>query len=267
MQINIRRFGSPTREMVGILQSPNADRPQRAAFLMCRPFGQEAIRTAPIFRAMSDRLSREGCTVLTFDHHGCGDSPGELDDQCIDDWAADTRAAQAQLLADAPGAPQHWFGMGLGANIASCAALMANPVPSCLVLWEPVLDGPAYLDRLKTMHRHELAREMGMEWHQLVGRGREREPEIPGSVLGHAIGLRLHGELVEIGELPLAALLQRGIKVVLVVPRNQRGAVDGLAQTGLVLQSIEDETNWMSTEAFGTAIVPQEVPRTLLATL
>ena len=267
MQINIRRFGSPTREMVGLLQSPTPDRPQRAAFLMCRPFGQEAIRTAPIYRAMSDRLSREGCTVLTFDHHGCGDSPGELDAQCIDAWAADTRAAQAQLLTDAPRAPQHWFGMGLGANIASCAALKVDPAPSCLVLWEPVLDGPAYLDRLKTMHRSELAREMGVEWHQLMGSGREREPEIPGSVLWHTISSRLHNELSQISDLPRKARIQRGIKVVLAVPKHQRGAVDGFSEAKLVLQSIEDETNWMSTEAFGTAIVPQEVPRTLLATL
>ena len=267
MQIHTRRFGSPGRELVGILQTPNSGMPGVVAFLMGRPFGQEAIRTAPIYRAISDRLSREGCTVLTFDHHGCGDSPGEPDDQNIEDWAADTRAAQAQLLADAPRLRQHWFAMGLGANIAACAALKVESAPGCLVLWEPVLDGPAYMDRLKTVHRHELAREMGLEWHQLMGRGREREPEIPGSVLGHSVGQRLHSELQIIAELPLAALLRRGIKVVLAVPKHQRGAFERLGAPGLVLQSIEEETNWMSTEAFGTAIVPQEVPRTLLATL
>ena len=253
--------------MLGLLQTPAPGKPRRPAFLMCRPFGQEAVRTAPIYRAMSDRLTREGCTVLTFDHYGCGDSPGELDDQSIADWTTDTLAAHAQLRADAPGLALHWFAMGLGANIAAAAALQAQPAPAYLVLWEPVLDGPAYLNRLMDVHREELAREMGLEWHQLISRGREVEPELPGSVLGFTVGPRLHAELRQLGELPLAPLLQRGVKVRLAVQDEHRPRFASVNDTRFAPQSVDTATNWMSTEAFGTALVPQDVPRTLLATI
>jgi uncharacterized protein len=267
MEISIRRFGQQQRGLLGLLQTPPPGKPKRPAFLMCRPFGQEAVRTAPIYRAVSDRLAREGCTVLTFDHHGCGDSPGDLDDESLQGWTDDTLAAHTQLRADAPGSSLHWFAMGLGANIAAGAALRAEFPPACLVLWEPVLNGPAYLDRLKDVHRQELSREMGLEWHQLVARGRETEPELPGSVLGFMVGPRLHADLRQLDELPLAPLLARGVNVKLAVQDEHRARFAQMNDPGFASQSVENSTNWMSTEAFGTAIVPQDVPRTLLATL
>ena len=267
MQIHTRRFGSPGRELVGILQTPTPGAPGRVAFLMGRPFGQEAIRTAPIYRAMSDRLSREGCTVLTFDHHGCGDSPGDLDDQSLDAWTSDTLAADAQLRSDAPGVPVHWFGMGLGANIASLAAQRCEPAPNCLVLREPVLNGRAYLQRLMTVHREEMAREMGRNWTDLVRYGGEAEPELPGSVLGFVVGRRLHEQVAQIAEVQLAKVTSRVSNTVLVVPAAELARFKETNNVGLKIHAVETPTNWMSTEAFGTAIVPQEVPRTLLATL
>jgi uncharacterized protein len=266
MDISIRRFGKP-REMLGLLQTPPAGKPRRAAFLMFRPFGQEAVRTAPIYRAMSDRLAREGCVVLVFDHHGCGDSPGELDAQSIADWTTDTLAAHAQLSADAPGLRMHWFGMGLGANLAALAAVQAAPTPSCVVLWEPVLDGPAYVERLLGAHRDDLSREMSRSWRDLLRRG-EPEAVAPGSLLGFTLGSRLHDELQRTRELPLQVIAARGTRVVMALPDNPpsgRAAYDDVA--GLSVQRIETPTNWMSTEASGSAIVPQEIPRTLLATL
>ena len=200
MEIEIRRCGSARRPFVGILQKAHREGRRRAAFLMCRPFGQEAIRTAPIYRAMSDRLAREGCAVLTVDHHGCGDSPGELDDQTLRGWVDDTLAADAQLRSDAPGVPVHWFGMGLGANIASLAVQRSAPAPRCLVLWEPVLNGEAYLQRLMTVHRAEMAREMGRKWSDLVRRRAESEPELPGTVLGFTVGRQLHEDVAQISD-------------------------------------------------------------------
>ncbi len=266
MELSIRRFGTSQRQMVGLLQTPQAGKPLRAAFLMCRPFGQEAVRTAPIFRAVSDRLAREGCTVLTFDHHGCGDSPGDLVGQSLADWIADTDLAHAQLRKDAPGVPVHWFGMGLGANIAALAALKVDPAPNCLVLWQPVLDGPGYVERLKTAHREDLAREMDRPWAALIRRG-EPEPTAPGSLLGFMLGPRLHSELEHTRDLPLPAIVGRGSRVVMALAESGRGGYAASGVTGLTLQTIETPTNWMSTEALGTAIVPQEIPRTLLATL
>lgn len=225
------------------------------------------MRTAPVYRAISDRLAREGCSVLTVDHHGCGDSPGDLESQSLADWAQDTLAADAQLRRDVPGRPVHWFGMGLGANVAACAANVAQFAPGCLVLWEPVFDGPAYLERLRQAHREEISREMGQSWPALLARGGELEPEFPGNVLGFPMGERLHSELLKLRDLPLHEIAQRHVRTVMSLdgPTNHDWAAAKIA--GLTVQAVETPTNWLSTEAFGTAIVPQEIPRTLLATL
>jgi pimeloyl-ACP methyl ester carboxylesterase len=267
VELNVRRFGMPQREAVGLLQSPQRGAPHRAAFLMCRPFGQEAVRTAPIYRALSDRLARAGCTVLTFDMHGCGDSPGELAEQSLASWADDVLAADRQLRIDAPGVPIHWFGMGLGASIAAGAALGVDPAPNCLVIWEPVLDGSAYLQRLLSMHRAELAREMQRDWVELVTRGGESEPVLPGSVLGFTVGKRLHEELLVLRNLPLAAVCRRGTRLVVALQQQERLALDVSDIAGVALHTVETPTNWMSIEARGTAIVPQELTRIVLATL
>jgi len=267
MDIGIRRIGSPARQLLGLVQSPMAGRPRRAAYLLCRPFGQEAVRSAPVYRAVSDRLAREGFTVLTIDHHGCGDSPGEPDEQTLDAWAGDTLAADAQLRIDAPGTPVHWFGMGLGANIAALATLRAREAPQCIVLWEPVLDGPAYLEQLVSVHRTELAREMQRDWRMLATEHGEPEPQLPGSVLGFTVGARLHAELLGVRELPLREVAGRGTRIVLAVPEAQARAWSPKPNPNVTVQAVETPTQWMAVEARGTAIVPQEIPRTLLATL
>lgn len=267
MELHIRRFGSPAREVLGLLQRPQPDKLRKVAFLMCRPFGQESVRTAPVYRAMSDRLAREGCPVLAFDAYGCGDSPGEPDDQALADWVEDTLAADRQLRQDAPGVPVHWFGMRLGANIAADAAMRAERAPACLVLWEPILDGPSYLERLLSMHRAELSREMQRDWLDLRTRGGEAEPVLPGSVLGFAVGARLHNELQHLHNVPLHSVSRRGTRTVVALGEQERQGLAALNIDGLTLQPIETPTNWMSIEARGTAIVPQQLSRTLLATL
>ena len=267
MEISIRRFGPPERQVLGLLQRPVQGKPLRAAFVLCRPFGQEAVRTAPIYRALSDRLAREGCTVLTFDLHGCGDSPGEPDEQSLAVWADDAMAAARQLRIDVGGVPIHWFGMGLGASIVAGAALRAEPAPDCLVLWEPVLDGPSYLKRLLSVHRAELAREMQSDWVELIAQGAESEPVLPGSVLGFTVGRRLHEELRGLRNLPLAAVSRRGTRIVVTLQEHERPALDASDIAAVALHTVETPTNWMSIEARGTAIVPQQLTRTVLATL
>lgn len=268
MDLSIRHFGDAGRPMVGVLQQAAAGVPRRAAFLLCRPFGQEAIRTSAMYRALSERLAREGCDVLRFDYHGTGDSPGEEGPQSIAQWAGDMMAAHELLQGEEPQRAVHWFGMGLGANIALRAAARVRQAPRHLVLWEPVLDGARYIEALLASHRSELARELGLEWPLLLRRGREREPALPGVVLGFHVGEKLTDELRHLRELPLAAAARRGVRLVCAVHEEDHALLDGLLdRKHLLLHTLENRTNWMSTEALGTALVPQEVPRTLLATL
>jgi uncharacterized protein len=269
VKIEIRRLGQDGRHMVGILQHRLAGVSPRPSFLLCRPIGQEATRTAAMYRVLSDRLARAGCDVLTFDYHGTGDSPGEEADQHLQGWISDVLAAHAALRTD-DGPAVHWFAMGLGATIAALAAARAARPPSCLVLWEPVLDGPAYLNALFAAHRNELAREFQCSWDRLLRRDLVEEPKVPGDVLGFVFGEALSAELLGLRTVPLAPALRRGIRMLCGVRETQQALLATLcaASHGLLrLEVVESEVDWMSSQAMGTAIVPPDVQRVLMSTL
>ena len=253
--------------MLGVFQQARSGIAVRARYLLCRPLGQEAVRTASVFRVLSDRLAREGCDVLRFDCHGTGDSPGDEDGQSIADWIEDTLAAHEQLDPGA-GVPVFWFGMGLGATLALRSALRAGALPAHLVLWEPVLDGKVYAHDLLQAHRAELVREFGMPWHRLIKSGKVTEPTLPGDVLGFDVGQPLANDLQQLDDVSLAPVLQRGIRVTCAVHAEQRPQFSALAENPLLrLHTVETRINWMSSQAMGTAIVPADLPRTLLSTL
>ena len=265
MDLTLQRFGAPAREMVGLLQHAPSAAP-RARWLLCRPMGQEATRTSAMFRALSERLAREGCEVLRFDWHGTGDSPGEEAAQSIAAWVEDALAAHERLAGG--DTPVCWFGMGLGANIALRAAARARAAPAHLVLWEPVLDGAQYLRALMQAHKDELQREMGHRWSALVAQGKAEEPAVPGHLLGFEIGARLADELQQLRGLPIAPALRRGIAVTCAVQPAQRAQIaEPAAEAALRVLAVEDRIDWMSSQAMGSALVPQDVMRTLLALL
>jgi pimeloyl-ACP methyl ester carboxylesterase len=266
MDISARSFGSASRPCTGVLQKASTQVPHCGAFVLCRPWGQEATRTAAMFRVLSERLTRQGCDVLRFDYHGTADSPGEEQDQSLNDWTEDILAAHTQLQADSHG-PIRWFGMGLGANLALRASARTATVPNHVVLWEPIVDGPAYLQSLYAGHRDELSREFGYPWDQLLRQGRVSEPQAPGDVLGFAMGPRLVTDLAEIQELPLAPALRRGMTLTCALHAEQRHALAPISSDRLHLHTVETHTNWLSSQALGTAIVPPDALRLMLAAL
>lgn len=267
VDLSVRRFGGPRREMVGVHQQAHNPAAARARFLLCRPLGQEAVRTAAVFRVLAERLAREGCDSLRFDYHGTGDSPGDEDQQSLAHWAEDTLAAHGQLEPGS-GVPVHWFGMGLGATLALQAAVRAKNPPRHLVLWDPVLDGPAYAQALLSAHRAELTREFGHIWSRLLHFRKVTEPTLPGDVLGFEIGQQLSDDLQGIRDLSITPALQRGIRITCAVHAEARSHFSGLEHNPLLrVHSIETRTNWMLSQALGKAIVPTDLPRTILSTL
>lgn len=255
--------------MVGVLQQPSATTPRRARYLLCRPMGQESVRAASVFRVLSDRLAREGCEVLRFDFHGTGDSAGDEDQQTLADWVSDVQTAHQQIAVDAT-APVNWFGMGLGANLALRAALTATSVPRHLVLWEPILNGLHYVQALLDGHKAELARELGHPWARLMQMGKVSEPTVPGDVLGFHIGPALARDLHGLNNFDPVPALELGIQVTCCVSDETQLAHLSTALGAhplLKLQVVAERINWMSSQAMGTAIVPPDLPRTLLSTL
>lgn len=267
MDLAIRRFGRPGREMVGVYQTATSGGAPRARFLLCRPLGQEAVRTAAIYRVVGERLARERCESLRFDYHGTGDSPGNEEDQSLSGWLEDTLAAHEQLQ-DGGDVPVIWFGMGLGATLALRAALRARKPPTQLVLWEPVLDGPTYVRQLTEGHQRELVRMFRVSWERLLDSDKGVKPGLPGDILGFHVGQSLADELQNLRDVQVAPALRRGVRVLCAVPDEQRGRFADLENhPEFRMHNIGQITDWMSSQAMGTAIVPPDLLRAVLSTL
>lgn len=267
MTVAVRRLGRAGREMVGVLTHADARASKAAAVLLCRPFGQEAIRTAPMYRVLASRLAREGMASLVFDWHGTGDSPGEESQQSLSGWTTDLEEADALLRAECPGATS-WFAMGLSAHIALRAASRASQPPRRLILWEPVVEGSNYVQALFDAHRQEVAFEYNYPWTKLLRRGSVEEPGLPGSVLGIDIGEALASEIERIDGLPLAPSLRRGVEIVCcaapdVLERIARQPGASLVQ----MVRVDSRMNWMLSQAQGGSLVPPELLPAVLRAL
>jgi len=254
------RFGHSHREMLGMLTAPEQGA-QNVAVLFCNPFGQEAIRSKPMYRTFADRMAREGVPSLRFDYHGTGDSPGSGDVQTMAAWVHDTIEA-ARTVVEVTGATQlHLFGLALGANIAARAALALTPAPVRLVLWEPIVDGAAYIDVMLQAHRKELSIAFGERWERIRIRLAEPEPTVPGVVLGFPIGEDLHEELCALALPDFAALTAQGTRIDCAARGQYESDVQ--AMHSVVWHPPGPVLNWMANEAHGTAIVPREVQTVL----
>lgn len=149
-------FGPPSRRLFGLFHAADGARVSDIAVLLCPPMGHEALRSHRFYRLLALRLARAGVPVLRFDPYGTGDSPGDDEDGELDGWRRDIASAHRELAARSGAARIVWFGARIGATLALQAAAQADPRIARLVLWEPVLDGRAYLEDLREKHVAEL---------------------------------------------------------------------------------------------------------------
>ena len=145
-------FGPAERQLVGLFHPAESPRAAPAAVLVCAPYGHEAMRSQRFFRVLADRLARAGLPVLRFDCHGTGDSPGDDADGDMDGWQHDICAAHHELRRLAGVRTVHWLGARLGATLALMAATRERADPARMVLWDPIVDGAAYLEELRKAH-------------------------------------------------------------------------------------------------------------------
>ena len=151
-------FGPPSRRLFGIHHPAETASPGKGAVLICPPFGQEALRSHRFFRVLADRLARIGFSVLRFDYHGTGDSPGDDEDGDLEGWRSDVLVAHEELrrLSAAASRRIAWLGARLGGTLAIQAAQSSRLSLERLVLWEPVVDGRRYAQQLREWHVESL---------------------------------------------------------------------------------------------------------------
>ncbi len=139
------------RMLFAILDRPEAS--IRGALLICPPLLHEHVRAYRLFALLAAALAERGVAVLRFDYYGTGDSAGECACFELDGAEADARFMLEHLAADRlPDLPKAVLGVRAGALIAARIAAEAG-LP--LALWQPVLDGAAWLAELLDQTRRE----------------------------------------------------------------------------------------------------------------
>lgn len=144
-------FGDSARPLFGLHHPPSGGTPRRSGVVICNPFGQEYLRAHRSLRELANRLAAEGFHVLRFDYYGCGDSAGDSGEASLEQWLLDISAAIVELKEASASPRVALLGLRLGASLAAQVARQRADVER-LVLWDPILDGSAYLGELRVAH-------------------------------------------------------------------------------------------------------------------
>lgn len=141
-------FGPSESYLFGVFH-PREGVIRNEAIVLCNPFGQEYLRAHKSMRRLAINLAELGYPVLRFDYRGTGDSAGDLDEVTADQWVTDIRHAIQELMDMAAVPKVALIGLRLGALLAAKAAT-EYPQISRLVIWDPVSDGAAYVEEIKS---------------------------------------------------------------------------------------------------------------------
>lgn len=154
-------FGQHERRMFGVYHQAQAST-SKPAVVLCNAFGQEAIRAHRFNRTLAERLAKAGHAVLRFDYFGTGDSMGDDLDFSLGGACQDLQTAHDELRRRSNAQQLVWIGMRLGGTIALQAADSAPAELSKLIVWDPIIDGGAYLEYLRERHLDSLENEYSL---------------------------------------------------------------------------------------------------------
>ena len=213
------------------------------------PFGQEYMRAHRAFRQLSMLLSRRGVHVFRFDYFGTGDSAGASVDGDVPQWIEDI-ATSIDELKDTAGIERvSLVGLRLGGALAAMAAATRTDIDR-LVLWDPVVDGSAYV-------------------HELTGQTNGGKADLF-AVLGFPLTRHQCETLTVIDLLNLENQIARETLLVTAAEAVEFTQLHKHLETSGVPvrnQCIPTAGNWNEVDNFGGALVPQAIIQAILAWL
>lgn len=149
-------FDGPHGPLYGVHHAPAPASERGHGILFLPPLGQEYKRCHKTLQKLATDLATVGFHVLRFDYTGSGDSfAGNMTEGAtwdLESWQADGRAALRQLATLSGADRFSALGVRLGAAVAT---QLQTPLAN-LLLWDPVGNGPAYLEELDTLNRELL---------------------------------------------------------------------------------------------------------------
>jgi uncharacterized protein len=148
-------FGTSAKPLFGCYHAPQSRSHRESSVVLCYPMGGEYIRSHRSYQQLAVRLSNVGFPILRFDFYGCGDSGGDCAQGQVQQWLLDIAAAVGEIRHRCGIAKVCLVGRRLGATLAAMAAETQGDIDS-LILWEPIVQGKAYLEELLTLHQDML---------------------------------------------------------------------------------------------------------------
>lgn len=137
----------------------------RANVLHIHAFGEEMNKARRMVALQARAFAELGLGVLLIDLYGCGDSSGDFADARWEIWRDDIAQA-VDWLKQREEVPIVLWGLRLGASLMMDYAKASGEAFESFVLWQPVVNGEAYLTQFL---RLRVASEMMAEGRAKVG--------------------------------------------------------------------------------------------------
>lgn len=147
-------FGPTGKQLFGLFLAPDTVQEREFGVVLCNPWGQEYVRAHRSMMQLGLRLSLAGFPVLRFDYFATGDSAGTDEEGSLQQWQADIRLAIQELKRRSRVDSVFLVGLRLGAMLAALVASGRDDVEG-LVLWDPAVQGPEYLQDLHKWHEEK----------------------------------------------------------------------------------------------------------------
>jgi len=240
---------------------------QSLAVLLCNPFGQEAIRTHRLFRVLAMRLAKAGIHVLRFDYFGTGDSAGDDDQVDLQGWCADIQTAHEELVRLSGSAKVTWVAPRLGAVPAIQALGQSARSAQRLVMWDPVVEAPAYAQLLRRKHVEALETSYSVPdptWRARLA----KDPEaFSGEAIGFTISPTMRKQLSALHSTQLS--VPSAVEATVIADPEDRDVaawVGAQQALGVRLQSVglKHTLEWTSDDSLNAALVPADAVHQLM---
>jgi pimeloyl-ACP methyl ester carboxylesterase len=212
-----------------------------------------------MFRVLATQLERAGYAALRFDYSGTGDSLGDSQAVTVDAWVSDVAIAADQLRSASGAARLAVVGLRFGATLATLAGARGDLRLRHLVLWDPVVDGAAYVRELAQQHRTYMREEAGDGWIDRL----QVADGMPAEAIGTPIGPALGGQIAEIDlSATLPAAEQLTVITTRMTPELERLRPRLPAWTRWL--EMADSPAWNADAALNAMTVPMDIVRAIV---
>jgi len=251
-------FGSAERQLFGVHHVP-ARGARDHGVVVVPPMGQEALRAHRALRQLGIALARERYHTLVFDLGCTGDSAGDFGDASLARWVDDARTAADELRDRTGLARVSFVGLRLGAVHAWRASIGRRDVDR-LVLWEPVINGAAYLAELARRHSDFIRAELPRKGQQAAD----------DEVLGFPISQALRAELMAVDLCVEPGPAARAVSALLSRLGDDERRLEALlperSPRARTLK-LDAERDWNNEEAVNSSLVPTAAIEAITALL